>query len=125
MYLKSITTDLLSGVVVGVILIPTAMAYGIIAGVGPASGLYGAIAIGLIAAVTGGTRAFISGPNVFVAVVMGPVVADYGLEGAFTAALLTGIIPDRVRRIAPRSVHHVYPPLSSFGNSLLRLAFSL
>ena len=91
MNLKSITTDLLSGVVVGVILIPTAMAYGIIAGVGPASGLYGAIAIGLLAAVTGGTRALISGPNVFVAVVMGPVVADYGLEGAFTAALLTGI----------------------------------
>ena len=91
MNLKVITTDLLSGVVVGVILIPTAMAYGIIAGVGPASGLYGAIAIGFLAAVTGGTRAFISGPNVFVAVVMGPVVADYGLEGAFTAALLAGL----------------------------------
>ena len=37
---KNITTDLLSGVVVGVILVPTAIAYGIIAGVGPASGLY-------------------------------------------------------------------------------------
>lgn len=92
MHVKNLTTDLLSGIVVGVILVPTAMAYGIIAGVGPASGLYGAIAIGFIAAIFGGTKAFISGPNVFVAVVMGPVVAEFGLEGAFTAALLTGII---------------------------------
>ena len=88
---KGITTDLLSGVVVGVILVPTAMAYGIISGVGPAAGLYGAIVIGLLAALIGNTRAFISGPNVFVAIVLAPVVADHGLEAAFTAALLTGI----------------------------------
>ena len=73
---KNITTDLLSGIVVGVILVPTAMAYGIIAGVGPAAGLYGAIVIGFLAAITGSTRAFISGPNVFVAIVLAPVVAD-------------------------------------------------
>ena len=88
---KGFTTDLLSGVVVGVILVPTAMAYGIIAGVGPAAGLYGAIVIGFLAAITGNTRAFISGPNVFVAIVLAPVVADHGLEAAFTAALLAGI----------------------------------
>ena len=88
---KNITTDLLSGMVIGVILVPTAMAYGIIAGVGPAAGLYGAIVIGFLAAITGGTRAFISGPNVFVAIVLAPVVADQGLEAAFTAALLAGL----------------------------------
>ena len=89
---KTITTDLLSGMVVGVILVPTAMAYGVIAGVGAASGLYGAIAIGLIASVTGGTQALISGPNFIVAVVMATVVAERGSESAFTAALLTGVI---------------------------------
>ena len=67
------------------------MAYGIISGAGPAAGLYGAIVIGLLAAIIGNTRAFISGPNVFVAIVLAPVVADHGLEVAFTAALLTGI----------------------------------
>lgn len=89
---RSLTTDLLSGTVVGVILVPTSMAYGIVAGVGATSGLYGAIALGLVAAMTGGTRALISGPNVFVAVVMTPVVGAYGLQGAFTAALLAGAI---------------------------------
>ena len=88
---KNITTDLLSGIVVGLILVPTAMAYGIIAGVGPVAGLYGAIVIGFLAAITGGTRAFISGPKVFVAIVLAPVVADQGREAAFTAALLAGL----------------------------------
>ena len=48
--MRSITTDLLAGVMVGVVLVPTAMAFGVIAGLGPAAGLYGAIALGLLAA---------------------------------------------------------------------------
>ena len=64
--MRSITTDLLAGLLVGVVLVPTAMAYGVIAGVRPASGLYGAIVIGLLATIAGGTRGLISGPNIFV-----------------------------------------------------------
>ena len=89
--MRNITTDLLAGVLVGVVLVPTAMAFGVIAGVGPASGLYGAIALGLLAALTGGTRGLISGPNIFVAIVLAPVVAEHGLASGFTAALLSGV----------------------------------
>ena len=87
----SITTDLLAGILVGVVLVPTAMAFGVIAGVGPASGLYDAIAIGLLATIAGGTRGLISGPNIFVAIVLASVVAGHGLAAAFTAALLSGV----------------------------------
>ena len=89
---RTIGTDLQAGVVVGVVLVPISMAYGIIAGVGPASGLYGAIAICLIAAVAGGCRGLIAGPNLFVALVLAPVVADHGVMSAFTATMLAGII---------------------------------
>ncbi len=89
--MRSITTDLLAGVLVGVVLVPTAMAFGVIAGVGPASGLYGAITLGLLAAITGNTRGLISGPNMLVAIVLAPVVAEHGLAFGFTAALLSGV----------------------------------
>ena len=89
--MRSIATDLLAGLLVGVVLVPTAMAFGVIAGVGPASGLYGAIALGLLAAITGGTRGLISGPNIFVSIVLAPVLAEEGLAAGFTAALLSGV----------------------------------
>ncbi len=71
---------------------PVAMAYGLISGVGPAAGLYGAVAIGLVAAAAGGCRALIAGPNVFVALVLAPVAAEYGLMAAFTTGMLAGVI---------------------------------
>ena len=89
--MRRITTDLLAGILVGVVLVPTAMAFGVIAGVGPAAGLYGAIAIGLLATIAGGTRGLISGPNIFVAIVLASVVAEHGLAAGFTAALLSGV----------------------------------
>ena len=67
------------------------MAFGVIAGVGPASGLYGAIAVGLLAAITGNTRGLISGPNIFVVIVLAPLVTEEGLAAGFTAALLSGV----------------------------------
>ena len=89
--MRSVATDLLAGLLVGVVLVPTAMAFGIIAGLGPASGLYGAVALGLLAAVTGNTRGLISGPNIFVAIVLASVVSEHGLGAGFTAALLSGV----------------------------------
>ena len=90
--IRRIITDLQAGIVVGIVLVPVAMAYGLIAGIGPAAGLYGAVAVGLVAAVAGSSRSLIAGPNVFVALVLGPVAIEYGLAGAFTTTMLAGII---------------------------------
>ena len=92
MNIRRIITDLQAGIVVGIVLVPVAMAYGLIAGIGPAAGLYGAVAVGLVAAVAGSSRSLIAGPNVFVALVLGPVAIEYGLAGAFTTTMLAGII---------------------------------
>ena len=89
--MRSIATDLLAGVLVGVVLVPTAMAFGVIAGLGPAAGLYGAIVLGLLAAITGNTRGLISGPNIFVALVLASVVSEQGVAAGFTAAVVSGV----------------------------------
>ncbi len=89
--MRSISTDLLAGVLVGVVLVPTAMAYGVIAGLGPVAGLHGAIVLGLLAAIMGNTRGLISGPNIFVTIVLASVVSEHGVEAGFTAALVSGV----------------------------------
>lgn len=69
--------DAYGGITSGASILPQAMGYGIVSGLGPVAGLYGAIAVCLFAAVFGGTRGMIGGPNLFVAVAMSIVVAEY------------------------------------------------
>ena len=89
--MRGLTTDILAGALSGVVMVPTAMAYGTLTGMGPLAGLYGAVAIGLFAAVMGGTRGIISAPNLFAALLLVPVVAEYGLAAALTTVLLSGL----------------------------------
>ena len=86
--------DAFGGIIAGAIMLPQAMAYGIVSGLGPVAGLYGTIAVCLFAAVFGGTRGMIGGPNMFVTVTMAIVVADYAdnLAEALTTAMLAGLI---------------------------------
>ena len=92
MNVRTIGTNLQAGVLVGIVLVPAAMAYGMIAGVGPAAGLYGAVAVGLVTAVAGSSCVLVAGPNVFVALALAPVTLEYGLAAAFTTTMLAGII---------------------------------
>ena len=90
--ISTVKTDLMAGMLCGVVYAPTAMAFGVIAGVGAAAGLYGAIAVGLLAAVLGGTRGAISAPNILTVLVLAPVVAEYGLATAFSTVILSGLL---------------------------------
>ena len=75
-------------------MLPAAVGYGAISGLGPIAGLYGAFAVCLFAAIFGGTRGLISGPNILVTLTMAAVVAQYAdsLAEAATAAVLAGLI---------------------------------
>ena len=55
--------DLFGGITASVVGLPVALAFGVASGLGPIAGMYGAIAVGFFAAVFGGTRSQISGPN--------------------------------------------------------------
>lgn len=84
--------DILSGIVVALALIPEAIAFSIIAGVDPMVGLYASFTIAVLIAFVGGRPGMISAATGAMALVMVPLVRDYGIEYLFAATILTGII---------------------------------
>lgn len=73
--IQNLKGDLSGGLVAGIIAIPLALAFGVQSGLGAAAGLYGAIAVGIFAAMFGGTRTQASGPTGPMTVVSASIVA--------------------------------------------------
>jgi len=87
--------DLLAGAVVGLALIPEAIAFSIIAGVDPKVGLYTSFIIAVMTAFLGGRPGSISAATGAMALLMIDLVKDQGdkgLEYLLAATFLTGII---------------------------------
>jgi SulP family sulfate permease len=94
----NIKGDLFGGVTAAVIALPMALAFGVASGAGAASGLWGAVLVGLFAALFGGTPSLISEPTGPMTVVMTAVIASFtardpenGLAIAFTVVMLAGV----------------------------------
>src|SRR5699024_9370796 len=73
-------------------LIPEAIAFSIIAGVDPMVGLYASFIIAVVISFVGGRPGKISAATGAMALLMGPLVRDYGLDYLLAATILTGII---------------------------------
>ncbi len=89
---SNLKNDVLSGLTVALALVPEAIAFAFVAGVGPLVGLYAAFMVGLITAIFGGRPGMISGATGAMAVVMVSLVAIYGVEYLFATVVLTGIL---------------------------------
>ncbi len=84
--------DLMSGLIVGILALPLAIAFAIASGVGPEKGLYTAIIAGFAISFFGGSRFQIGGPTgAFIVIVYG-IVAKYGYDGLATATLMAGVM---------------------------------
>ena len=79
-------SDVFGGITATAVALPAALAYGLVSGLGPAAGLYGAIAAGFFAGLFGGTRAQVSCPSAAIAVVTGVIVANHA--ASLTEALM-------------------------------------
>ena len=92
--LRSLRGDVIGGITAAVVGLPVALAFGLAAGLGPAAGIYGAIAVGFFAAVFGGTRSLISGPTGSMTVAMAVIVTAHAdnIGEAFTIVILAGLI---------------------------------
>ena len=89
---RKFAADLLSGVTVGLVALPLAMAFAIASGVAPQAGLYCAIVAGFLISALGGSTTQIGGPTgAFVVVVFG-IVQRYGLDGLFMCTLMAGVL---------------------------------
>ena len=124
-WFSNVKGDVLAGIVVALALIPEAIAFSIIAGVDPMVGLYASFTMAVIIAFAGGRPGMISAATGAMALLMVPLVRDYGLEYLFAATLLTGIIQiffgvfkvAKLMKFIPRAV------MIGFVNALAILIF--
>jgi SulP family sulfate permease len=104
--------DIMAGAVVGLALIPEAIAFSIIAGVDPKVGLYASFIIAVITAFLGGRPGSISAATGAMALLMIDLVKNHDLQYLFAATLLTGVFQvvfgllklGRQMRFVPRAV---------------------
>ncbi len=117
--------NLLSGLVVALALIPEAISFSIIAGVDPKVGLYASFSIAIIISFSGGRPGMISAATGAMALVIVPLVEDYGVGYLFAATVLAGLLQvgfgylgvGDLMRFIPRTV------MTGFVNALAILIF--
>lgn len=104
--------EVLAGITVAIALVPEALAFAMIAGLSPLTGLYAAFVVGLVAAVMGGRPGMISGATGAVAVVIVSLAISRGPDYVFAAVVLAGIFQliagglklGKLMRLVPHSV---------------------
>lgn len=85
-------TDLMAGVIVGIVALPLAIAFGIASGVSPEQGLITAIIAGFIISFLGGSTVQIGGPTgAFIVVVYG-IIQEFGIGGLAIATVMAGVM---------------------------------
>lgn len=118
-------TEVLSGLTVALALVPEAVAFAIIAGLSPLTGLYAAFVMGLVTSIIGGRPGMISGATGAVAVVIASLAASHGPEYIFATVVLAGIIQvlagvfrlGKLMRLVP------HPVIFGFVNGLAIIIF--
>lgn len=124
--LTRLRTEVLAGLVVGLALIPEAIAFSILAGVDPRVGLFSSVIMAVVISFTGGRPAMISAATGAVALVIAPVAKEHGMDYFIATVLLAGAIQillavlgvARLMRFIPRSV------MTGFVNALGILVFA-
>jgi len=84
--------EILAGLTVALALVPEAVAFSLIAGLSPLTGLYAAFTIGLITSIFGGRPGMISGATGAIAVVIVALAKSHGVEYVFATVVLAGLI---------------------------------
>ena len=123
---KQLSKDLLSGIIVGIVALPLAIAFAIASGVSPEKGLITAIIAGLVISVLSGSRVQIGGPTgAFIIIVYG-IVQEYGVSGLTIATFMAGflIIGLGVLRLGNYLKFIPYPLIVGFTSGIAVVIFS-
>ncbi|MGB3587543.1 MAG: SulP family inorganic anion transporter [Tunicatimonas sp.] len=118
-------TEILSGLTVALALVPEAVAFALIAGLSPLTGLYAAFVMGLVTSILGGRPGMISGATGAVAVVIVALVQSHGPEYIFACVILAGLLQmaagflrlGKLMRLVP------HPAIFGFVNGLAIVIF--
>ena len=85
------SSDLLAGIVVGIVALPLAIAFAVASGVSPEKGLITAVVAGFIISLLGGSRVQIGGPTGAFIVIVYSILSEYGFDGLLISTILAGI----------------------------------
>ena len=105
----NVRADLLAGIVVGLALIPEALAFAFIVGVDPRVALYASFTIAVITAFVGGRPGLISAATGAMALVLVSLMAEHGLQYVLAATILTGIIQIILGRLGVANLMRFIP----------------
>ncbi len=89
---QQLIKDITAGIIVGVVALPLAIAFGIASGVSPQQGLITAVIGGFIVSLLGGSRVQIGGPTGAFIVIIYSIIQQYGMNGLIIATLMAGVI---------------------------------
>jgi SulP family sulfate permease len=84
--------EILSGITVALALVPEAVAFALIAGLSPLTGLYAAFVMGLVTSIFGGRPGMISGATGAIAIVIVALAKTHGVEYVFATVIFAGLI---------------------------------
>ncbi len=119
-------SDLMAGIIVGIVALPLAIAFGIASGVTPEKGIITAIIAGLLISVFGGSKVQIGGPTgAFIVIVFG-IIAEYGIGGLTIATFMAGIflILMGVLRVGTIIKYIPYPIIVGFTSGIALTIFT-
>ncbi|SFP51995.1 SulP family inorganic anion transporter [Pseudomonas borbori] len=85
-------SNLVAGVIVGIVALPLAMAFAIASGVKPEQGIYTAIVAGVLVSLFGGSRVQIAGPTGAFIVILASITAAHGIDGLQIATMMAGVM---------------------------------
>jgi len=86
------TKDLFSGLIVGIVALPLAIAFAVASGVSPEKGLITAVVAGFIISFLGGSRVQIGGPTGAFIVIVFSIQAQYGFDGLIISTIMAGFM---------------------------------
>ncbi|GGG43838.1 SulP family inorganic anion transporter [Bizionia arctica] len=123
---ETLTKDLLSGIIVGIVALPLAIAFAIASGVSPEKGILTAIIAGIIISTFGGSRVQIGGPTgAFIVIIYG-IVQEYGTDGLTIATFMAGfiIIGFGIARLGNLLKYIPYSLIVGFTSGIALIIFS-
>jgi SulP family sulfate permease len=88
---QTFTADLMAGLIVGIVALPLAIAFGIASGVSPEKGIITAIVAGFAISALGGSKVQIGGPTGAFIVIVAGIINQYGIQGLTIATLMAGV----------------------------------
>ena len=121
-----LASDIVAGVIVGVVALPLAIAFSIASGVKPEQGLFTAVIAGLIVSAFGGSRVQIAGPTGAFIVIVYRIVQTYGYDGLAVATMIAGVllILMGVARLGTLLKFIPYPLIVGFTSGIALIIFT-